>query len=89
MYEALSVDKAKSLIKERGFLSAIGHESTATILSTLFEEDIPVNRIFAIQEVDQDAIVMKVNGRIEEGRILNKEELEAIGFEFKLLRRLN
>ena len=81
-YEKINVEVAKDLIKKHGFISAIGHQSTAEILTEVLEEDVQVNRITAVQELGQIAIVMSVNGRVEEGKILNREELEAIGFQF-------
>ena len=66
-------------------LSAIGHESTALILSELLGETIECNRIQYKQEIGDLAICFKLNGRPPEGKILTKEEIEAIGYEFKFL----
>lgn len=84
----IDIDSAKKLIHEQGFISAVGHESTAKIMSELFEEDIPLNRIAFTQEINQQAIVFKLNVRPEEGIILTKEELQKIGYGFKLMERL-
>jgi Domain of unknown function (DUF1874) len=70
-----------------GFLSAVGHASTAQILSELFGVEIPVNRIQFAQEVGQEAIVFKLKGRAPEGVILGRDEIESIGYEFGLLTR--
>jgi hypothetical protein len=72
-----------------GLLSAVGHESTAQILTSLLEVEVPMNRIQFVQEVGQDAIVFKLKGRPPEGRILSAEEIEKIGYEFGLLSRLS
>jgi Domain of unknown function (DUF1874) len=70
-----------------GCLSAIGHESTAAILTELLEIPVAVNRIQFAQEVGQDALVFKLKGRAPEGVILSKAEIEKIGYEFGLLTR--
>ena len=72
-----------------GLLSAIGHESTAAILSDLLEVPVAMNRIQFAQEVGQSALVFKLKWRAPEGVILSRAEIEAIGYEFGLLTRLS
>ncbi len=67
--------------------SAIGHESTAKIMSELLDIEIPMNRQNFQQMSGQKAIVFKLNGRPEEGKILSKEDIEEIGYKFQLLER--
>jgi hypothetical protein len=69
-------------------LSAIGHSSTADILTELLGEKIAVNRIEYKQEERDVAIVFKLKARAPEGVILNREQIEAIGYEFKILQML-
>jgi uncharacterized protein DUF1874 len=59
----------------------------ADILTTLLGRDIPVNRIDFRQEREQAAIVFKLRGRPPEGAILSAEEVEAIGYDLKILDR--
>lgn len=72
--------------------SAIGHQATADILTELLGEwlggPVPVNRIEYQQNVGDVALVLKLKGRAPEGAILTREQLEAIGYEFKILTRL-
>lgn len=70
-------------------LSAIGHESTAQIMTELLETEVSVNRIQFEQESNQKAIVFKLNGRAPEGVILSKEEIAAIGYKFQLLEKID
>lgn len=84
-----TVDRAKMLCETFGWESAIGHEATAQALSSLLGFDVPVNRIQAVQEVRQLAVVLKLRGRLPEGRILTLDELYEIGFDLLLLERLN
>jgi len=85
--EAISLEGARELLNRHDFVSAIGHASTADILTELLEIDIPVNRITFIQEPKQMAIVFKMKSRVPEGVILNRNQIEEFGFEFKLLTR--
>ena len=68
--------------------SAIGHQSTAEIMTTLLGVDVPVNRQMFSQEVGQQALVFKLNGRPQEGKILTTDEIEEIGYKFQLLTRV-
>ena len=88
-YEQIEAYDIGSLISSSdSILSAIRHESTAQILTELLGIYIPVNRIQFSQEVEQQALVFKLNGRPPEGKILNRQEIEEIGYEFGLLTRL-
>lgn len=71
----------------RRIQSAIGHQSTADLLSMLLECPVPVNRIEYKQEPHDVALVFKPKQRIGEGKVLTREELEGIGYEFGLLVR--
>jgi hypothetical protein len=86
-YQPIPVKDAKTLINTKGFISAVGHESTAKILSEILETDIPQNRIQANQEPGQEALVFSMKQRIPEGKILSREEIEEIGYTLNLLRR--
>lgn len=84
----IDIDDAKKLLCKYGFVSAIGHESTAETISDLLDMDIPMNRIDFRQQVGQKAVVFKLNKRPPEGTILCREEIKAIGYSFKLMERL-
>jgi len=87
-YEAITLDQAKDLVSTKeGFLSAIGHESTASIISTLLGVDCPMNRVMYQQQPGEVAVVFKLDGRPPEGVILSKEEIEKIGFSWGKLTR--
>lgn len=89
--EAITLEQAKSLVQRNkdDLDSAIGHESTAQIMSELLGVEIPMNRQQFKQEKGQQALVFKLKGRPQEGVILTKEEIEAIGYEFQLLTMKN
>lgn len=91
--ESITPERALSLVRWAigpegdGIDSAVGHPSTAQILTTLLGVEVPVSRQLFAQQVGQQAVAFKLNGRPEPGKELNQEELEEIGFTFKLLTR--
>ena len=85
----LTLEEAKNLVKENNILSAVGHQSTSSILTTLLETEILVNRIQFAQETGQKALVFKLNWRPEAGKILTVEDIEEIGYKFQLLIKIS
>ena len=83
--KTITLEEAKELIKDKEILSAVGHESTSQILTTLLDREIVVNRIMFKQEKGQKALCFKLNGRPQEGKILTLEDIKKIGYELKLL----
>ena len=87
--KTISLDEAKELVLQNkdNIDSAIGHQSTADIMTTLLGVEIPMNRQLFEQQAGQMALVFKLNGRAAEGRILTVEEIEEMGYSFKIMRR--
>lgn len=87
----LTLEQAKELVAENkdNLLSAIGHDSTAEIMSEILEVPVLVNRIQFTQEAEQKALVFKILGRAKEGQILDRAAVEEIGYKFQLFERLN
>ncbi len=85
-YEPLALEEARRLVAD-GFISAIGHESTARMLSELLGVAVESRRVDYQQQVGERAIVFKLKRRPPEGAILTAEEIRAIGYEFGLLTR--
>ena len=83
----ITLQEAQQLVKDNEILSAVGHQSTADILTTLLGTEISMNRIIFEQQEGQKAIVFKLNGRPEEGKILTAEEIHQMGFKFQILIR--
>lgn len=86
----ITLTEARELVQENlnELDSAIGHQSTAEIMSSLLEVEIPVNRQVFQQQVEQKALVFKLNGRPEEGKVLTVDDIENIGYKFQILERL-
>lgn len=85
-YAPLTLEEAIEKVED-GFVSAIGHESTAVIISTLLNIECKMNRIQYSQEAGDEALVFKLKGRPPEGTILSLQEIEEIGYEWGLLTR--
>lgn len=86
--KTISLEHAKALVTQNELDSAIGHESTARVMSTLLNANIITNRQQFEQQAGQDALVFKLKGRLQEGVILTSHEIEEIGYEFKLMTRV-
>ena len=85
----ITLDEAKNLVHNNEILSAVGHKSTADILTTLLQKEIPANRIEYAQNVNEKALVFKLNGRPEEGKILTADEIKEMGYKFQLLTKVS
>lgn len=84
---ACSREEAQNLIASQNgeVQSAIGHQATADILTELLGFPVTVNRIEYKQQPGEMAVVFKLNGRAPEGVILDREQVEKIGYSFQLL----
>lgn len=89
--KTISLEEARLLAaKNKGNLdSAIGHSSTAEAMTELLGVHIDMCRQEFEQQPWQSAIVFKLKGRLPEGAVLSKSQIEDIGYEFKLLTRLS
>jgi hypothetical protein len=93
IYSPLHLSEVRSLVREynegEGAVeSAVGHGATAAILSRLLELPVTVNRVEYKQAAGDVAIVFKLRARPPEGVVFAPDELEAIGFDFGLLTRV-
>ncbi len=89
-YKHIDIETAKKLLDEHsaGYISAVGHQSTANILSSLLKNKVAYNRILINMEPGDKAIVFKLKKRLEEGKIYTEKEIEDIGYELGLLEKL-
>lgn len=74
-----------NLYDSNEIVSYIGHESTAQIMSELLGINVAVNRAEYTHAKTDVCLCFKLNTRSTEGQILSREEVEAIGFSFKLM----
>jgi len=84
----ISVEEAKALVEKNGFISAIGHEAAASVLSAVLGVRAVMNRIQFHQAVGQKAVALKLRQRPPEGIVLDEDEMQIIGYSLKLIERL-
>jgi hypothetical protein len=93
-FKRIKPDEARQLIRDfvvegKEIVSAIGHASTAEILSELFEYPVQVQRVEVEQTPADVALVFRLKGRLSEGQGLTRSEIEQIGYEFGRLEKLD
>jgi hypothetical protein len=90
MYSFVSwrLEDVRKLLHEKTFVSAVGHEGTANLMTRLIGIPIPVNRT-AIKMAKWDvAIVFRLLTRLPEGKVLSEEELAQLPYEFGFLDKI-
>jgi len=75
----ISVDEARAIL-EGGFVSAVGHEATAKLLSQLLGIQIPTIRQTIFMKPGDRAIHFFLKTRLPEGTILDEEGLKKLEF---------
>jgi hypothetical protein len=93
VYQRLSLAEARRLVRAwqqagKTIQSAIGHQATADLLATLLDWPVAVHRMEFTQTVDDLALIFKLKQRAPAGKVLDREEIEAIGYEFGLLKKV-
>lgn len=86
-FQPLPIEQAQALLVS-GFVSAIGHDATAKLLTHILKQEILPNRIQISLEVGDVAIIFRLQTRLPEGKVLDEAELFAMPFELGLLTRL-
>lgn len=79
----LSEKGAIALLNEEVWVSAIGHQSTADVLSKRLNSSIPFNRV-QVSPVHGDTLLVAAftpNRRLNEGELFTEEEV--LGFEIR------
>lgn len=78
----------RSLLANYPWQSHIGHEATAHIASALTGQAIPMDRTPLTLPASGESrlcVVLQLRGRPPEGRILTSTEMEAIGYDWRLM----
>jgi hypothetical protein len=81
---ALTIAQARDLLRN-GFISAIGHQASATLLTQILAIDIPVNRITATMQTGDQALILRLLQRLPEGVVLTEQEMMNTPYELALL----
>ncbi|MBI2806664.1 MAG: DUF1874 domain-containing protein [Planctomycetes bacterium] len=85
-FEPLAIDQAKAIIR-LGFVSAVGHAASAQFLTLQLGVEVPVNRVAIEMQPGDQAVVLRLQGRLPEGKVLTEDEMKALPFELGLLTR--
>ena len=75
----ISVEEAKEILAD-GFISAVGHEGTAKLLTQLFGVEVPMNRQAIFLKPGDKAIHFFLKTRLPEGVILDEEQLRRLDY---------
>lgn len=84
----ISLEASRALISN-GYVSAIGHASTAMLLSDILGVEVRHARQAISMSPGDEALVFRLHQRLEEYEIVPEEELKTKPFEFGKLRRLS
>lgn len=87
VFTKITPEEAKSVLTN-GFISAVGHEGTAKVLSTILGIPVPTNRVAITMQPGDRAIVFRLLTRLPEGKVLSEEELKVLPYELGLLERV-
>jgi hypothetical protein len=82
----IDLETARRIIKEMPFVSAVGHEATAKVLTELLGVEIPHNRIAVKMKEGDAGLHFVLRTRLPEGKVLSEEELKALDFDLVLSR---
>ena len=80
----VGLEEVKELLSG-SFTSAVGHQATADLLTKLLQIQIPFNRVPISLNPSDILIVFQLLTRLEEGKILTKEELAKLQFKFLIV----
>jgi len=83
----ITAEEAKGILSKE-FVSAVGHESTAMLMSGMIGADIPFNRITIHMEAGDKAVALWLIDRPGEAQVYSVEDLAAVNCELGLLERL-
>jgi len=67
---------------QQGFQSCIGHQATSQILTDLLNINVPTNRVSIKLKKGDTLVVFQLLTRLEEGKVLTKEEIQALPYKF-------
>lgn len=73
-YQRISLEQARQLV-QGSFVSAVGHQATAELMSNLLSINVPFNRIQIQVQQGDSILVCQILVRLEEGKILQLNEM--------------
>ncbi|MEP7372574.1 MAG: DUF1874 domain-containing protein [Chitinophagaceae bacterium] len=86
-YRPLTIEDAKTILKDEGFVSAIGHNETANLFSSLTGMDIKANRVEYRQQPGEKALIFKIRKRLKVAEVVGPYEIPPEEYECGILIR--
>lgn len=87
-YKESSLEEIKYILNNNAFISVIGHQETASLLSKKLGLSISLNRIEIKQTEDDVLIVIKSKARLYTNKFYSETELEEIGYDIGIIRKI-
>ena len=85
--QKVPAEEVSMLLHEHPFVSAVGHDATAQLLSTLLDVDISMNRIQVSAKPGDVLILFRLHSRLPEGTVIRqKHQLDQIGYDLYIAR---
>jgi len=84
LIQKITKEQAADILKNTPFISAVGHESTAQLLTSLLGVIVPMNRIAISMKNGDMAIHFVLRERLPEGKVLSLDELKNLQYQFYL-----
>jgi len=78
----VSAEDVKALLSRNEFVSVVGHQTTADVLSLLLNVKIPTNRIQVQLKPNDKLIVFQLLSRLPEGVVLTADEVLSLPHKF-------
>ena len=78
-FRVATLEEVREMLRE-GFVSAVGHEGTAKLLSQLLGIPVPVNRVSIWMEPGDIGVHFYLKKRLPEGTVLTEEELAKLDY---------
>jgi hypothetical protein len=89
-FEKITEKEAKDMLERNIFVSAIGHEATAKVLSERLGQEIKADRKpVSLREVGDRVLICQISfpgGRLPEGKVLTEEEVRRLPITYILAR---
>lgn len=86
-FEGPITQEAARALAAGEFVSAIGHPAAAALLTRILGREVPVNRVAVTLQAGDQALVLRLLGRLPEGAVLDEAALAAVPWELGLLTR--
>lgn len=82
----IKIEEARSLLQGE-FMSAVGHQVTADMLSEILGINVPYNRTRIEMKPGDKALIFRLLQRVSPGEINDRTVLEQVGYEMSWLER--